>query len=124
MARHIVIGPLLLQDGGDVVRDIQAKLHARLLAKRRGISSKDSAAAASIQRWRVSCIGRRGSVNLLVLIYATDRPGFPEGRFPGKCFRAVDSMSDGSPKLIAIDEEPNHQVVHAWKRNKNSEFML
>src|SRR5712691_1306089 len=31
----------------------------------------------------------------------------------GRCFRAVDSMSDGSPKLIAIDEEPNHQVVHA-----------
>src|SRR5438128_12642172 len=22
-------------------------------------------------------------------------------------------MSDGSPKLIAIDEQPNHQVVHA-----------
>jgi hypothetical protein len=22
-------------------------------------------------------------------------------------------MSDGSPKLMAIDEEPNHEVVHA-----------
>src|SRR5215475_7957841 len=30
----------------------------------------------------------------------------------GRCFRAVDAMSDGSPKLIAIDEQPNHQVVH------------
>src|SRR5215472_16017512 len=30
----------------------------------------------------------------------------------GRCFRAVDVMLDGSPKLIAIDEQPNHQVVH------------
>src|SRR5262249_1996179 len=31
----------------------------------------------------------------------------------GRCFRAVDAMSDGPSKLIAIDEQPNHQVVHA-----------
>src|SRR5215470_8837111 len=30
----------------------------------------------------------------------------------GRCFRAVDAMLDESPKLIAIDEQPNHQVVH------------
>jgi hypothetical protein len=30
----------------------------------------------------------------------------------GRCFRTVDSMLDESPKLIAIDEETNHQVVH------------
>jgi hypothetical protein len=34
------------------------------------------------------------------------------GRDKGRCFRAVDAMSDGSPKLIAIDEQPNHHVVH------------
>ena len=27
----------------------------------------------------------------------------------GRCFKAVDSMSDEEPKLIAIDEEANHQ---------------
>src|SRR5262249_23446688 len=35
-----------------------------------------------------------------------------------RCFRAVDSMSDGSPTLIAIDEEPNHQDVHAFRLGK------
>src|SRR5207249_6058353 len=30
----------------------------------------------------------------------------------GRCFRAVDAMLDESPKLIAIDEKTNHQVVH------------
>ena len=29
----------------------------------------------------------------------------------GRCFRAVDAMLDGSPKLIAIDAQPNHQGV-------------
>jgi hypothetical protein len=36
----------------------------------------------------------------------------------GRCFRAVDSMSDGSPKLIASDEQPNHQGVHAFRLGK------
>src|SRR5712691_2644387 len=30
----------------------------------------------------------------------------------GRCFRPVDSMLDGAPKLISIDEKTNHQVVH------------
>ena len=29
-----------------------------------------------------------------------------------RCFRPVDSMLDGAPKLIAIDEKTNHHVVH------------
>jgi hypothetical protein len=29
-----------------------------------------------------------------------------------RCFRTVDSMLDELPKLIAIDEETNHQIVH------------
>src|SRR5262245_25096691 len=28
-----------------------------------------------------------------------------------RCVRAVDAMSDGAPKLLAIDDVPNHQVV-------------
>ena len=35
-------------------------------------------------------------------------------------FRAVDAISDGSPKLIAIDEEPNRQVVHAFWLGKTA----
>src|SRR5712691_2618816 len=35
----------------------------------------------------------------------------------GRCFRVVDFMSDGSSKLIAIDEETKHQIMHPsfWK---------
>src|SRR6266508_4969214 len=36
----------------------------------------------------------------------------------GRCFKAVDSLSEGSPKLIAIDEETDHQVVHALRLGK------
>jgi hypothetical protein len=37
----------------------------------------------------------------------------PWSKTARRCFRAVDAMSDGSPKLIAIDKQPNHHVVHA-----------
>ena len=36
----------------------------------------------------------------------------------GRCFRAVDFMSDGHPKLIPIDKETNHQVVHVFRLGK------
>jgi hypothetical protein len=29
-------------------------------------------------------------------------------------------MSDGSPKLVPIDEEPNHQIVHALRLGKTN----
>jgi hypothetical protein len=29
----------------------------------------------------------------------------------GRCFRSVESSSDGDPKCIAIDEEAQHQIV-------------
>ncbi len=32
----------------------------------------------------------------------------------GRCFRAVDSVSDGYPKLIAIDKETDHPIVHTF----------
>ena len=36
----------------------------------------------------------------------------------GRCFRAVDPLSDGSSKLIAIDEETNHQIMHGRRFGK------
>ena len=36
----------------------------------------------------------------------------------GRCFRAVDSLSDGSSKLITIDEETDHQIVHRCRFGK------
>jgi hypothetical protein len=30
----------------------------------------------------------------------------------GRCFRSVDSSSEGYPKFIAIDEEAQHQIMH------------
>jgi hypothetical protein len=33
-------------------------------------------------------------------------------RARGRCFKSVDPVSDCSPKLVPIDEEPNHQIVH------------
>jgi len=36
----------------------------------------------------------------------------------GRCFRAVDSISDEEPKFIAIDEEAKHQIVHSRRFGK------
>src|SRR2546425_6229964 len=36
----------------------------------------------------------------------------------GRCFRAVDSISDEEPKFIAIDEEADHQIVHGCRFRK------
>src|SRR5262249_10458250 len=36
----------------------------------------------------------------------------------GRCFRVVDFLSDGSSKLIAIDEEPDHEIVHGRRFGK------
>ena len=33
----------------------------------------------------------------------------------GRCFKSVDPVSDCSPKLVPIDEEPNHQIVHLFR---------
>ena len=30
-----------------------------------------------------------------------------------RCCKGVDHSSDESPKLIPIDEQPNHEIVHA-----------
>src|SRR5215510_10084327 len=35
-----------------------------------------------------------------------------------RCFRAVDPLSDRSSKLIAIDEETNHQIMHGRRFGK------
>jgi hypothetical protein len=32
--------------------------------------------------------------------------------------RFPDSLSDGSSKLIPIDEQPNHQIVHLFRLGK------
>jgi [lysine-biosynthesis-protein LysW]--L-2-aminoadipate ligase len=37
-----------------------------------------------------------------------DKPG-------GGCFRGVDLPSDGPPEFITIDEETNHQIMHALR---------
>ena len=47
---------------------------------------------------------------------AREEDGFAETA--GRCFRAVDSMSDEEPKLIAIDEETNDQIVHRRRFGK------
>ena len=36
----------------------------------------------------------------------------------GRCFRSVDFISKAPPKLIAIDEETDHKVVHACRFGK------
>jgi hypothetical protein len=33
----------------------------------------------------------------------------------GGCFRGVDLLLDGPPKFVPIDEEPNHQIMHALR---------
>src|SRR5262249_4964833 len=36
----------------------------------------------------------------------------------GRCFRSVDFVSDGHSKLIPVDKETNHQIVHAFHLGK------
>jgi hypothetical protein len=35
-----------------------------------------------------------------------------------KMFHMCWALSDGSPKLIPIDEQPNHQIVHLFRLRK------
>src|SRR6187200_569073 len=37
---------------------------------------------------------------------------------PGRCFKAVDPVSEGKATFIAIDAQPNHQVVHLFRLGK------
>src|SRR5262245_55907778 len=43
---------------------------------------------------------------------------FPKIDSIGRSSRAVDFMSDASPKFIAIDEEPDYQIVHGRRFGK------
>jgi hypothetical protein len=38
----------------------------------------------------------------------------------GRCFTVVDATLDCCPKLVAIDEEPDHQIVHALRLGKTN----
>jgi hypothetical protein len=40
------------------------------------------------------------------------------GNTRGRCFKGVDPVLEGYPKLIAIDEEANHQIVHRRRFRK------
>jgi hypothetical protein len=42
----------------------------------------------------------------------------PSGSAVGKCSKGVDPVSDGTPKLIAIDEEADHQIVYRRRLEK------
>jgi hypothetical protein len=44
-------------------------------------------------------------------VWSKNSCGFTRGR----CFKSVDPVSDCSPKLVPIDEEPNHQIVHLFR---------
>src|SRR6266853_3979138 len=34
---------------------------------------------------------------------------------PGRCLTGVDSISKGLPEFVSIDEEPDHEIVHALR---------
>ena len=36
----------------------------------------------------------------------------------GRCSKGVDLVLDGYPKLVAIDEAPNHEIVHSRRLGK------
>jgi hypothetical protein len=41
----------------------------------------------------------------------------------GRCRKGVDSVSSGSSKLVAIDEQPNDQIVHAFRLGKTENWL-
>src|SRR5436853_7097817 len=48
-------------------------------------------------------------------IWDSSEPRWTKG---GRCFRSVDSSSDGSPKFVALDEEAHDQIVHRGRFGK------
>ena len=44
------------------------------------------------------------------------KPGRPPGSGTyGRCLKGVDSRSKGAPEFVAIDEQPNDEIVHALR---------
>jgi hypothetical protein len=41
--------------------------------------------------------------------------GVPPGIAIGRCLTGVDSSSKGAPEFVAIDEQPNHEIVHVLR---------
>ncbi len=50
----------------------------------------------------------------------TERLFTKKSRMNGRCRKDVDSALEGSSKFIAVDEQPNHQVVHAFRLGKTN----
>ena len=42
----------------------------------------------------------------------------------GRCLTGVDSRSKGAPEFVAIDEQPNDEIVHALRLGPNIEKLL
>src|SRR5918999_940762 len=45
-------------------------------------------------------------------------PAYSDTKQGGGCFRGVDHPSEGPSKLIPIDKESNHQIMHALRFGK------
>src|SRR5262249_2077304 len=61
--------------------------------------------------WRLRCNSSAGQLSLANGVHdfnTRDR----------RCFTAVDPVLDGYPKLVAIAEEANHQIVHGRRFSK------
>src|SRR5262252_4025952 len=84
-------------------------------------SGDEAEALALIERERIDLVLMAWDAyhDGLALWYALRRT--PEHRqlpvcfILGRCFKSVDPVSDCSPKLVPIDEEPNHQIVHLFR---------
>src|SRR6266568_3451115 len=77
-------------------------VHRRDAAARRWAAEKSRDPQKSGSRARCQQIGGAACEQ--------ERSGLPS--ICGRCFKGVDPMLNGYPKLVAIDEEAKHQIVH------------
>jgi hypothetical protein len=51
----------------------------------------------------------------MLQIFVEVSTDFCVGRRRGRCRKGVDYGSDEPPKLVPIDEQPNHEIVHVLR---------
>jgi hypothetical protein len=79
--------------------------HVEELMAERGVEVDHS----TMNRWVIKYSSQlEEAFHRVVCLQATDNSS-------GRCFKSVDPVSDCSPKLVPIDEEPNHQIVHLFR---------
>ena len=73
-----------------------------------------TAATRAVSHCRPEVVRSKNPTQLFPRVYSVAMPVVVATNLR-RCFRSVDFMSDGHPKLISINKQPNDQIVHAFR---------